>query len=108
MQGAIANIIQTDVKKFKQECIPFYLETKLEGFKVCKLTEEGYLISLYSGVGTVLVNRYNEKECFRFENRSPILRFRFRFPSFLTLHENGVLQIIKDIRFYFFKHSATL
>lgn len=97
MQTALS-LLQTDVKKLKQECIPFYLSTKQENYKGSKLTEEGYLVSFYNNVGTIVINRYDEKEVHKVENLSPILRFRFCFPKLCTLHENGTLQIIQDIR----------
>lgn len=91
-------MLQSDLRKYKQDCIPGYLETKLQNISSIKLLPGGYIVNFYNNCGTILVNRYDDKECFRFQNPSPIVRYRLYFPTLAVLHEDGMLQYIKDIR----------
>ena len=54
----------------------------------------GYLVSTYNETGTLLVHKYDGKQLTYFHNSSTIQCKRFRYPYIITLHRDGVLQII--------------
>src|SRR5690242_16581401 len=83
------------IKKFEQNFLPESLEgSNFYGYSRSFLTQGGYVVHRYNNTGTVLVNRYDEKQVVMYDYKNAIVTWCSSFPRVITLHDDDMLQII--------------
>ena len=53
-----------------------------------------YYISAYDNSGTFVLNSYDGSQSTQFENSSPVIYKRMKYPMLVSLHKSNVLQLI--------------